>query len=85
MFQHLQIKHIQSTKVECVLSLKISHKHELPSSLNQNLQPHPDLLQLRVVEILQGVDEGAFDVDVQNIPDLSNLLQSFTSTTESTA
>lgn len=44
---------------------------------------HPDLLQLGVVEVLQGVDEGAFDVDIQSVPGLSDLLQSVTCTGQS--
>lgn len=41
---------------------------------------HPDLLQLGVLEALKGVQEGAFDVHIQSISGLSNLVQSFTHT-----
>lgn len=39
---------------------------------------HPDLLQLGVVEALKGVYEGAFDIHIQSVSGLSNLVQSFT-------
>lgn len=39
---------------------------------------HPGLLQFRVMEVLQWINEGMFDVDIQSIFGLSNSLQSFT-------
>lgn len=36
---------------------------------------HPDLLQLCVLEVLQGVYEGALDIHVQSISGLSDLVQ----------
>lgn len=40
--------------------------------------PHPDFLQLRVLEALEGVDEAAFHLHIQTISGLSDLVQSFT-------
>lgn len=45
---------------------------------------HPDLLQLCVLEVLEGVYEGAFDIHVQSISGLSDLVQSLPHTWKST-
>ena len=46
---------------------------------------HPDVLQLCAVEVLQGVDEGVFDVDIQSVSGLSDLLQRLTYSGQSAA
>lgn len=46
---------------------------------------HPDVFQLHVVEVLQGIDEGVFDVDIQFVSGNSHLMQSFTNFRQSTA